>query len=483
MKKLTAITLLLLTVFSTLSFAQKVATMEIVGESIMTFGADPDTPFPNNYSLVIKDKAGNIITAEQLPADYSVSWDIDGFKTANDTQGQYCDSYGKFAVNDKASLATVFELRNVPMNFVGNMTAELRLGKQRFSASKYVAALAMPKESKSAGAEDKSQTVAVKAESGCVYDVKVAYAGVLYACFLNEDLSGYELGRQENADTVTYAVPCVNGQIDLRITAENGAAPHIAYVSIEKQQPKQARTKRKVHHIGDSTSANKGSWAHRLLQQINEGEYKELVKLCDFCNDGRGGRNLRTYYIQGHLAKVLCDICPGDIVMIGNNGTNGMNKTFEEDLNHYIDAAEAFGARIILNSYTPHGAVSRWSNGYNAETQRYDSYRRDAYDVQTRKVAEEREAADPSYIGFVEIGMNADAIFNAYVDDYKNNGYESRDAAAQAIISCFADHNHYSNDPLACDLMLNGYKKHPGIVEQLIGLLNSTHLRNYSVSY
>lgn len=470
MKKLTFI-LSFLTVFNVFSYAQKIAGVEIVGESMMTFGTDPDTPFANNYSLVVKDDSGNVIDAAKLPSSFIVNWDIDGFKTANDTQGQYCDSYGRFTANGKASLATVFELRNVPMNFIGNMTAELVIGKKRYEARKYVAALAMPKESKSAGAEDNSQTVAISAEKGCVYDVKVVYTGVLYASYINEDLSGYELGKQENADTATFAIPCVNGKIDLRVTAENGVTPHIAFVSIEKQQPKQARAKRKVHHIGDSTSANKGSWAHRLLQLINEGKYKDLTQLCDFCNDGRGGRNLRTYYIQGHLAKVLCDICPGDVVMIGNNGTNGMNKTFEEDVHKYIEAAETFGAKIILNSYTPHGAVARWTNGYNADTQYFDSYRRDAYDAITRKVAEELAMSDPMYIGFVEIGKNADAIFNAYVDDYKKNGYESRDAAAQAIIACFTDHNHYSNGTLACDLMLNGYKKVPGIIEQLVGVL------------
>ncbi len=196
-----------------------------------------------------------------------------------------------------------------------------------------------------------------------------------------------------------------------------------------------------------------------------------LTDVCEMCNDCAGRRNLRTYYMQGRLAKVLCDIHPGDIVMIGNNGTNGMNKTFEEDLNRYIDAAESFGAKIIMNSYTPHGAVSRWEKGYNKETGTFNSYRRDAYDVIARKIADERAKNDRQYLGFVEIGMNADKIFNAYVDDYRKNGYESRDAAAQAIIACFPDHNHYSNAPLACELMLSGYNGVPGIVEQIIKII------------
>ena len=79
-----------------------------------------------------------------------------------------------------------------------------------------------------------------------------------------------------------------------------------------------------------------------------------------------------------------------------------------------------------------------------------------------------------NYLGFVEIGKNADAIFNAYTKDYAANSYSSADAAAQAIITCFTDHNHYSNGTLACDLMLNGYKttETKGIVLQLIDILS-----------
>lgn len=450
--------------------AQNIASVEIEGERIMTSGKDHNTAFPNKYALIVKDAKGNVIDAAGIGNAYTVVWDIDGFKTENDTKGQYCDSYGAFSVNGAHSLATTFELRNTPMNFIGNMTATLTVGKKKYVASKYVASISTPESSSEVAADD-AQRIEIKAESGRVYDVTVAYTGVLMASYLNEDLSGYELGRQEKADTVTIQVPCIDGKIDIFATAGNGATPHISYVSIAPQAPRQARAKKKVHHIGDSTSANRGSWAHRLVELLNEGKYEELAKLCEMCNDGAGGRNLRTYYMQGRLAKVLCDICPGDIVMIGNNGTNGMNKTFEEDLTLYITAAERFGTRIILNSYTPHGAVSRWARGYNKDTQTFDSYRRDGYDIITRRIADERAKGDPLYIGFVEIGKNADSIFNAYVADYQKNGYDSRDAAAQAIIACFPDHNHYSTAPLACDLMLSGYNGVPGIVAQLVNLL------------
>jgi hypothetical protein len=97
-----------------------------------------------------------------------------------------------------------------------------------------------------------------------------------------------------------------------------------------------------------------------------------------------------------------------------------------------------------------------------------------------RKVAAQREKNDDNYLGFVEIGKNADAAFNAYVADYSKNGYASADAAAQAIISCFADHNHYNQGTLAGDLMLKGYGSIEGIVKQLTRLLsnNTTAVTN-----
>lgn len=453
--------------------AQDISSVEIVGERFMTSGVDHDTAFPNRYSLVVRDAKGNVLDETGIGREFSVTWDIDGFRTENDTDGQYCDSYGMFSSNGCSSLATTFDLRDTPMNFIGNMTATLTIGRKKYTASKYVVSIPVPEEGKSGMRADDARRIEIKAERGKVYEVKVAYTGILMACYLNEDLSGYELGRQETADTATYTVPCIDGRIDLTAVSGNGATPCISYVGIAEQAPKQARGKRKVHHIGDSTSANEGSWVYHLLELMREGKYGELSEVCDLCNDGAGGRQLRSYYIQGRLAQVLCDICPGDVVMIGNNGTNGMNSSFEEDLNLYIDAAERFGARIILNSYTPHGAVSRWEGGYDKETQTFDSFRRDPYEVLTRKVAEERGKNDPLYLGFVEIGMNADRIFNAYVDDYRKNGYESRDAAARAIIACYADHNHYSKDSLACELMLDGYKGTPGIVEQMIRILKA----------
>jgi hypothetical protein len=309
-----------------------------------------------------------------------------------------------------------------------------------------------------------------KVAKGAFYTVEITYQGTLTTGYVNSDLAGYELGSSTTMTTATFTIPATTDVIDLRIADKDGAKARVAQISVTKQAKRQKRGKRVVHHIGDSTSANNGSWAYRLKNLIG-GTYPELAALCDFHNDGAGGRNLSTYYTQGKLASVLRDIYPGDIVMFGNNGTNGMGSSFEADVNYYLDAAEALGAQVILNSYTPHGAVSNYASGYNVSKHTFDSYRKDSYETVVRKVAGQRAETDPNYLGFVEIGKNADAAFNAYVADYSKNGYASADAAAQAIIACFTDHNHYSNGVLACDLMLNGYGNVQGIVTQLVDLL------------
>ena len=74
----------------------------------------------------------------------------------------------------------------------------------------------------------------------------------------------------------------------------------------------------------------------------------------------------------------MVNIRPGDYVMIGDMGTNGMGSAFEASFNYYIDACEAMGAKIILNSYSPHGAVQEYAKVYESSTNTFTSYRQDA---------------------------------------------------------------------------------------------------------
>ena len=672
------------------AIADRIAKIQIEGNQKLSFGPTTDTPYANAFSLTVLDTDGKPVSEADLRSEaggFVVEWDAAGFQTENDLPGQYCDSYGAFAVNGKPSLSTVFELRNVPMNFYGSLRAVLKVGGRTFHAEKGIVALGndrMPitqvlpeggypkafsgypdqlvgakvlterygqaqdllfgrwiaagsdtsqqaelckdpdgtkyirysaKETgqshvfaksftppvsvlvftakvrfheagavmmmtsrfpfrfnnrlstnpvtlqfdgqaitindsplakrgkavkiktnrwytitleldkkgetcqataanakgkiigkseqvkwkepsnpdffsigfadEAVGTIDIAQCEAIspnadaerfeaQVEKGHLYRVAVTYQGVLSTGYVNSDLAGYILGRHETMSTDTLIIACPRDVFDLRIGANAQGEAKIEDVQLVKLPKPARRAKPKVHHIGDSTSASTGSWAWSLERILN-ADFPALAALCDFGNQGAGGRNLSTYYQQGKLASVLLNICPGDVVMLGNNGTNGLNSTFEDDVNYYLDAAEAMGASVILNSYTPHGAVSNHTGGYHAQTHTFDSYRRDTYDVIVRKVAAQRAQQDPSYLGFVEIGQNADAIFNAYVNDYAANGFDSPEAAAQAIISCFRDHNHYDKAELACRLMLQGYPgcPAPGIVDQLITLLSA----------
>lgn len=311
-----------------------------------------------------------------------------------------------------------------------------------------------------------AMTFKADVEKGKNYTVSITYQGTLKTGYVNSDLAGYELGSQTSLATASYTIPVPVDTIDLSVS---GDGAKIAAVTITKNADKAANAKPDIHHVGDSTAANNGSWAYYI--DHNRSSFPALAELATFYNNGAGGRNLCTYYTQGKLASVLKAIEPGDIVMFGNNGTNGMGSSFEADVNYYLDAAEAMGAKIIINSYTPHGAVGGYASGYKSSTHTFSGYRTDSYDNIVRQVAEERAASDPNYLGFVEIGKNADAAFNAYVANYAANNYASADAAAQAIIACFSDHNHYSEGSVARTLMLNGYGDVKGIVAQLVEIL------------
>ena len=438
--------------------------------TLAAYNKDDTTPFANTDAIAFDTATGVLsIKASAQPTQLTIR--ATGKNSANQelTKSVRVNIHGMnfdFGLTDDNALAEGFTLVGQQTSYTGVNGYGIKSGTPTVGG---IASLTNAKSDYLEGTFEFD----FKAVKGDFYTVVVTYQGVLTTGYINSDLAGYELGSSDVMDTKTFTIPATQDIIDLRIAANDATTvARIAQITITKQARRQKRGKRVVHHIGDSTSANNGSWAYNLSK--NQSNYPELAELCDFHNDGAGGRNLCTYYTQGKLAGVLRDIYPDDVVMFGNNGTNGMGSSFEADMNYYLDAAETLGAKVIINSYTPHGAVSNYSNGYNAKTNTFDSYRKDSYETIVRKVADQRAKNDNNYLGFVEIGKNVDAIFNAYAADYATNGYASAGAAAQAIISCFTDHNHYSNGSLACKLMLEGYNTTatPGIVKQLTTLLS-----------
>lgn len=328
-------------------------------------------------------------------------------------------------------------------------------------------------------------TFKAKVTKGKHYRVKIAFSGDLVSEYVSEALSGHErtlaaegtthTGYTVKTEEITeqvYDIPVVDDVMDLKFSGAR-----VAYISIEKVE-KTAAEKPNIWSVGDSTIGNSGSYAYNLARdQVN---YPELTALADYHNNGKGSRNLKTYYTQGWLDNILINIRPGDIVTIGNMGTNpgGMSGTqFKAPLDYYVDACLAMGAKVILTSYTPHGCVEGYEYVYDKTTHTFHGCREDAYDSLGIRVIYEERKDDPDILGFIDIGLNADNAFNEYVADYAKNGYENEDAAAKAIMDCFGDHNHYGNggrSQLAGDLMLNGYGTAPGIVSELVRVLTES---------
>ncbi len=319
-----------------------------------------------------------------------------------------------------------------------------------------------------------SFTFKAKVQPAKVYKVKINYTGAAVAEKYNADLTGIELASDQIQKTNdgSFLIPVIDDVLDITFTNAT-----VSSITIEKVADKQKRLKPHIFAVGDSTIANNGSWAYVMNRDY--ATYEQLPEIATFSNSGRGGKNLSSFYTGGELTgKVLTNICPGDYVMIGDMGTNGMGSKFEESFNYYIDACEALGAKVILNSYSPHGAVNGDKTWYDSATQKFNGWRQDDYDKIVRRIYEERTTAggekyDANIVGFVEIGKNADAAFNAYVDDFATNNHASRDEAAKAIYSCFTDHNHYSAGPLAAQLMIDGYGDVKGIVAQLVDIISA----------
>lgn len=328
-------------------------------------------------------------------------------------------------------------------------------------------------------------TFKAKVTKGKHYRVKIAFSGDLVSEYVSEALSGHErtlaaegtthTGYTVKTEEITeqvYDIPVVDDVMDLKFSGAR-----VAYISIEKVE-KTAAEKPNIWSVGDSTIGNSGSYAYNLAR--DQANYPELTALADYHNNGKGSRNLKTYYTQGWLDNILINIRPGDIVTIGNMGTNpgGMSGTqFKAPLDYYVDACLAMGAKLILTSYTPHGCVEGYEYVYDKTTHTFHGCREDAYDSLGIRVIYEERKDDPDILGFIDIGLNADNAFNEYVADYAKNGYENEDAAAKAIMDCFGDHNHYGNggrSQLAGDLMLNGYGTAPGIVSELVRVLTES---------
>ena len=126
------------------SYIEKIVDVSVSGPSSLSFGADPNTAAANRYTVTLTGEKGTVITPETMDErvkDFKIEWDIDGFKTVNDTEGQYCDSYGEFAAHEENATAVDFMLKQVDMNFFGKLKAHITYNGEEYDTSMYVSAV------------------------------------------------------------------------------------------------------------------------------------------------------------------------------------------------------------------------------------------------------------------------------------------------------------------------------------------------------
>lgn len=290
-----------------------------------------------------------------------------------------------------------------------------------------------------------------KVTPGKIYKVTVAYKGIIATEKFNNYLTGAAKAEHTALTSEEYTIPVVgDGILDINFAA----AGQLASVTIETLADKEASAKPTWIAIGDSTIANNGSWAYTLNNTL--ANYPKLANAANFSNRGRGGRNLTSYYNEGLLEGALNAIKPGDVVSFSGMGTNGYDggiDGFKEQVNYYLDSCIAMGAYIIMGSYTPHGAVSGYTAGYNSDTMTFNAKRTDGYDVAIKEVYEARKNEE-KFLGYVDIGKITDEamtaevkkVYDASIAGGKSEADAKADANAKAaeLTACFSDHNHYN---------------------------------------
>jgi lysophospholipase L1-like esterase len=198
---------------------------------------------------------------------------------------------------------------------------------------------------------------------------------------------------------------------------------------------------------------------------------QKYTTMFNFQNRAVGGRNSVTFYNQGKLDGILLDVKPKDVVTFNGMGTNGFNNYFKDHINYAIDGVLQRGGIAVIVTYTPHGAVSNWSNGYDSKTQTFKSARdNDGYTKIYREIAANRQD-----VYFIDLGNLVNDQYNQMVIAARNkitakggsntDAWAAGEAEAQRIIKMFNDHNHYHDEmadiiaPIMVEKIETLYKK------------------------
>lgn len=215
----------------------------------------------------------------------------------------------------------------------------------------------------------------IPAQPGENFDIEITFTGSISADttlsftydFVTDDQMVANVQKADSSDrsgllneTVTkgkeevrsFSVAAMTG--DIVITASGQGK--ILSINAIKQNAKTKGDKVTVYTIGDSLVQ---TYSARYAPQTGWGQTMELYfnDNVQFVNRALGGRSTGNYLRQGRLNQVLCEVVPGDYVLIefGHNDadTSKVDRfvstaNFKENLKLYIQAIRDRGATPIL---------------------------------------------------------------------------------------------------------------------------------------
>lgn len=215
----------------------------------------------------------------------------------------------------------------------------------------------------------------IPAQPGENFDIEITFTGSISADttlsfaydFVTDDQMVANVQKADSSDrsgllneTVTkgkedirnFSVAAMTG--DIVITASGQGK--ILSINAIKQNAKTKGDKATVYTIGDSLVQ---TYAAKAAPQTGWGQTMELYfnDKVQFVNRALGGRSTGNYLRQGRLNQVLCELVPGDYVLIefGHNDadTSKVDRfvstaNFKENLKLYIQAIRDRGATPIL---------------------------------------------------------------------------------------------------------------------------------------